>query len=95
MQFSHLLNDVACAIVAQERLIQQAVFFVVIQLQPAPLFTAQDRSECLIDQSLRPNRQVFVIEVVMSDHVVSAFEKSYIQLDVFELEFFLRLQEMC
>lgn len=93
MELTHLLHNISCSIVAEEGLVEQAVLFVVIKLKSTSLLTTQDGSESLVYQCLRSDWEVFVVKVIVCDHVIGALEKAYVQLDVLELKFFFSLQK--
>jgi len=93
MQLAHQFYYISRAVVTKESLVKQTVLLVVIQLKSPSLSATKYRSESLVNQSLRPYRQVLVVEVVMSHHVVRTLKQLDVLLQIFQVKLLARLFE--
>ena len=93
VQLSHETGDVATTVIAEQLLVEQTVLLVVVELESAALLATEDRAKSLVDQTLRPDRQVLLKIVVESDAVVRILEELDILLKILQVQLLLSLEE--
>lgn len=93
MQLSHEASDVATTIVAEKLLVEQAILFIVIQLQSAPFFATEHTSQGFIDEPLRSDREILLQVIIERYTMVNVLKKLDVLLQVLQVQLLLRFVE--